>query len=706
MKTKIEKTVNPARKSEPFIRSGGTGGFFAQARLVVGKTDDPLETEADRMAESVVGDWSQSSFLSGQPSSSVQRNSEMILRQAPEEEEEMIQAQPLEEEEEMIQAKAGGQPGLPVPAVENQVAKTRGKGTSLDFQTRSMMEDGFGADFSSISVHTDDTAVQLNRRLNAQAFATGSDIFFNEGKYNPQTRSGKKLLAHELAHTIQQGATHPAPVLQRETATSATTTESIPEPTSGETPVPSTETNSCDESTQREKEEFLSHGLYGPESLSPSATQTGGFEASYDPDIQFLNITVRGKTRFVNGLSVGGDGLVSSHESDLADLARLLNYIGDASLSNTIVSSYYTWNETQKETARSNFSDRIYETILLWQYDPGLMFYIDESCWEDITAQVNINIQVQEEGIAAYTNSSDSSNDHLQVTLVKNPERNEFQDIRDLIQTTAQRVGDSRLETINTSARYTTGASVHSSRRGGGPNENPYDSEMTLSNLSLQNTPSELNNINRSMLRTAVLFDNNQADLDDGDKRIIDSFISRFTESDTDVSNSRVHLIGHASRPGTRRANRRLVNRRIASVMNYLREKNFPDIDTRITTPENRSDEMAERYPDTENNAEAFRRVEIVVGEGELQNTVSHEFGHVFGLLDEYVTDASSPQGTGTPAGTVVGHSGLSENIGAGRVQSERSDNMMSLGNEVRAQHYGPFGWALRQLTSKNWRIF
>jgi hypothetical protein len=140
--------------------------------------------------------------------------------------------------------------------------------------------------------------------------------------------------------------------------------------------------------------------------------------------------------------------------------------------------------------------------------------------------------------------------------------------------------------------------------------------------------------------------------------------------------------------------------------MNYLREKNFPDIDTRVTTPDNRSDEMAEGYPDTENNAEAFRRVEIVVGKGDLQNTVSHEFGHVFGLLDEYVTDASSPQGTGTPAGTVVGHSGLSENIGAGRVQAERSANMMSLGNEVRAQHYGPFGWALGQLTSKNWRIF
>ncbi|NCB07363.1 MAG: hypothetical protein EOM73_04295, partial [Bacteroidia bacterium] len=153
MKTKIEKTVNPARKNEPFIRSGGTGGFFAQARLVVGKTDDPLEAEADRMAESVVGDWSKSPFLGGQPSSSVQRNSEMISRQAPEEEEEMIQAQPLEEEEEMIQAKAGGQPGLPVPDVENQVAETRGKGTSLDFQTRSVMEERFGADFSNINVH-------------------------------------------------------------------------------------------------------------------------------------------------------------------------------------------------------------------------------------------------------------------------------------------------------------------------------------------------------------------------------------------------------------------------------------------------------------------------------------------------------------------------------------------------------------------------
>ncbi len=77
----------------------------------------------------------------------------------------------------------------------------------------------------------------------------------------------------------------------------------------------------------------------------------------------------------------------------------------------------------------------------------------------------------------------------------------------------------------------------------------------------------------------------------------------------------------------------------------------------------------------------------------------------MFGLLDDYVTDELSPGGTGTPAGTVVGHSGMSERIGAGRVQSENSDSMMSLGNEVRAQHYGPFGWALNQITNKDWKI-
>ncbi|HYQ56874.1 MAG TPA: OmpA family protein, partial [Draconibacterium sp.] len=307
--------------------------------------------------------------------------------------------------------------------------------------------------------------------------------------------------------------------------------------------------------------------------------------------------------------------------------------------------------------------------------------------------------------VAAYSTATNTGNDHLQVTLVKNPERSEFREVRNLIQTTAERVGRERSESIDTAADLTTGARVDSTRFGSGRNTNPYDSELTLSNLHLQNTPGELNDFNRSMLRRTIYFDHDQSELDANDKARIDQFIVDFREADNETQNSTVRLEGHASRAGSTAYNRRLVNARLASVMGYLREKGFPNIEARVAT-ENRSDEMAEEYPDTGSNAAEFRSVRIIVGSGELQNTVAHEFGHVFGLLDEYATVGTSFSGTGTAPGTEVGHSDMSENIGAGRVLSENSDNIMSAGNTVRAQHYGPFGWALHQLTNKNWEVF
>jgi len=63
-----------------------------------------------------------------------------------------------------------------------------------------------GADFSKVKLHTDNSAEQMNNELGAQAFAHGNHIYFNKGKYNPTSAQGKHLLAHELTHVVQQGA--------------------------------------------------------------------------------------------------------------------------------------------------------------------------------------------------------------------------------------------------------------------------------------------------------------------------------------------------------------------------------------------------------------------------------------------------------------------------------------------------------------------
>jgi hypothetical protein len=77
-------------------------------------------------------------------------------------------------------------------------------GRPLDAGTRSLMEERFGADFSGVRVYTDAAAAQSARELNARAYTAGRDIVFGAGEFRPRTQAGRRLLAHELAHVVQQ----------------------------------------------------------------------------------------------------------------------------------------------------------------------------------------------------------------------------------------------------------------------------------------------------------------------------------------------------------------------------------------------------------------------------------------------------------------------------------------------------------------------
>ena len=85
-----------------------------------------------------------------------------------------------------------------------QDLKNRGPGQPLDSNARDFLEPHFGYSFENVRIHTDTQADQLSKNFNATAFTTGTDVFFREGAYNPNTRDGMHLLAHELTHTIQQ----------------------------------------------------------------------------------------------------------------------------------------------------------------------------------------------------------------------------------------------------------------------------------------------------------------------------------------------------------------------------------------------------------------------------------------------------------------------------------------------------------------------
>jgi hypothetical protein len=88
-------------------------------------------------------------------------------------------------------------------SVQSKIDSTRGGGTNLDTGVQQKLTPSLG-DLSDVRVHTDSTAHDLNHAVSARAFATGNDIFFAPGEYQPGSAAGRELIAHEVAHTDQQ----------------------------------------------------------------------------------------------------------------------------------------------------------------------------------------------------------------------------------------------------------------------------------------------------------------------------------------------------------------------------------------------------------------------------------------------------------------------------------------------------------------------
>lgn len=121
--------------------------------------------------------------------------------QRSEQEEENASAKLMRAVSQLLQAK--GVPDLS-EASEQKIQAMRGRGSELPEAVRQEMEQKIGADFSAVRVHFGSSADQLCQEINARAFTIGHDIFFASGEFKPETEKGKKLLAHELTHVVQQ----------------------------------------------------------------------------------------------------------------------------------------------------------------------------------------------------------------------------------------------------------------------------------------------------------------------------------------------------------------------------------------------------------------------------------------------------------------------------------------------------------------------
>ena len=160
-----------------------------QAKLKVGQPGDIYEQEADRVADAVM------------------RMSEPQVQRQPEEEKK-------KEEEGILQTKeVPSQTPEVTNDLESRIQSLKGGGQPLPESVRAYFEPRFGYDFSQVQLHKDLKAAEIARSVNACAFTTGNNIVFGADQYAPGTVTGRRLLAHELTHVIQQRISHPTAVL-------------------------------------------------------------------------------------------------------------------------------------------------------------------------------------------------------------------------------------------------------------------------------------------------------------------------------------------------------------------------------------------------------------------------------------------------------------------------------------------------------------
>jgi Domain of unknown function (DUF4157) len=173
-------TGNPAQQPTWTEALGNQLPTDLQAKLTVGQPGDAYEQEADQVAEQVMR---MSATSMAMPSTLLEQEEVLISKGG--------------------ETGSGGSQAVEVmPPIVNSALSSGGQ--LLDAGTRTFMESRFGHDFSDVRVYTDKQAVESAEALNAQAYTVGKDVVFGEGQYEPGTIEGQRLLAHELAHVVQQ----------------------------------------------------------------------------------------------------------------------------------------------------------------------------------------------------------------------------------------------------------------------------------------------------------------------------------------------------------------------------------------------------------------------------------------------------------------------------------------------------------------------
>lgn len=452
---------------------------------------------------------------------------------------------------------------------------------------------------------------------------------------------------------------------------------------------------------------------YGPITYTHPSIGGSGFQASYKPSTETLTAEVRGKVRFAD--TVVKSGTTYSSPNHFMQQSQLITFLNAHPTLADKVLPYFQWKDNEKEVHKIRFLESVSATSGLFE-NAGFGFQVNQAGWEGVKAKLDVNINITE-GAAVTNKIKDKSgveqvdtatSDHLQVEIVKQVNSTDTaainKEITDHIAT---------LTAAGTTGVAAPGAdSVQKVRSYMFTEPSRSTNPKGFRNfMSLRSNGSD--NPETQKFTHEVRFAQDQDAIAGDQATALDTFLNNpmvLVQNPHKAVN--IRLQGFAASADHEKDGQALAGRRIGKVSDALNTKMATKttnvqtpVDPKAQTNHGAKAADADKKGNPGHKPEDFRKVAIEVeqeGRGG-QNTFAHEMGHVFGLGDEYVDNSATYN---RPAGTAATHSQLAIDAGVtGGSTAKDDDRLMSTGSKVGAAHLSTFADALKQLTSKPWKI-